>query len=147
MEAVLFLVGGLAYALIEILWRGHTHWTMFLLGGICFVIMGLLNEYKIPWHWCLVRQSVVSACVITVFEFVVGCIVNIRFGWQVWDYSDLPFNLCGQVCLYYFLLWIPLSAAGIVLDDWIRYLVYINIKKWSPWTEIKKRERPQYSIV
>lgn len=147
MEVILFLVGGLAYALIEILWRGHTHWTMFLLGGICFVIMGLLNEYKIPWHWCLVRQSVVSACVITVFEFVVGCIVNIRFGWQVWDYSDLPFNLYGQVCLYYFLLWIPLSAVGIVLDDWIRYLVYINIKKWSPWTEIEKRERPHYSIV
>lgn len=147
METVLFLIGGAAYALIEILWRGHTHWTMFLLGGICFVIMGLLNEYKIPWHWCLVRQSVVSACVITVFEFVVGCIVNIRFGWQVWDYSDLPFNLCGQVCLYYFLLWIPLSMAGIVLDDWIRYIVYANVKKWSPWTEMQKRERPRYRLV
>lgn len=147
MEAILFLIGGALYALLEILWRGYTHWTMFMLGGVCFVVMGLLNEYKIPWHWCLLRQSIVSACVITVFEFITGCIVNIRLGWQVWDYSGLPFNLYGQICLYYFLLWIPLSVAGIVLDDWIRYLVYVNVKKWSPWTVIKPRDRPRYRFV
>lgn len=147
MEVILFLIGGGVYALLEMLWRGYTHWTMFLLGGACFVVMGLLNEYKIPWHWCLLRQSVVSACVITVFEFITGYIVNIRLGWQVWDYSDLPFNLYGQICLYYFLLWILLSMAGIVLDDWIRYIVYINVKKWSPWTEIQNRERPHYKFA
>lgn len=147
MEVILFLIGGGVYALLEMLWRGYTHWTMFLLGGACFVVMGLLNEYKIPWHWCLLRQSVVSACVITVFEFITGYIVNIRLGWQVWDYSDLPFNLYGQICLYYFLLWILLSMAGIVLDDWIRYIIYVNVKKWSPWTEIRLRERPHYRFV
>lgn len=147
MEVILFLIGGAVYAWLEILWRGYTHWTMFLLGGACFVIMGMLNEYKIPWHWCLLRQSIVSACVITVFEFVVGCIVNIRLGWQVWDYSDLPLNLCGQICLYYFLLWIPLSMVGIVLDDWIRYIVYLYVRKWSPWRPIMKRERPHYKFV
>lgn len=147
MEMILFLIGGLLYALIEILWRGYTHWTMFLLGGICFVIMGLLNEYKIQWHWCLLKQSIVSACVITAFEFIAGYIVNIRLGWQVWDYSDLPLNLYGQICLYYFLLWIPLSMAGIVLDDWIRYIVYVNVKKWSLWPEMQKRERPHYKFV
>ena len=51
MELLLFLIGGLVYAWIEILWRGYTHWSMFVLGGICFIIMGLLNEYKIPGHW------------------------------------------------------------------------------------------------
>lgn len=147
MEIILFLIGGGVYALLEIFWRGYTHWTMFLLGGVCFVVMGLLNEYKIPRHWCLLRQSIVSACVITALEFVVGYIVNIRLGWQVWDYSDLPFNLYGQICLYYFLLWIFLSAAGIVFDDWIRYIVYIQVKKWSPWTAIKKREKPKYKFV
>ena len=52
MEIVLGLIGGLLYTWIEMLWRGYTHWTMFLLGGGCFVVLGLLNEYKIPWHWC-----------------------------------------------------------------------------------------------
>lgn len=147
MEAILFLVGGGVYVLMEILWRGYTHWTMFLLGGACFVVMGLLNEYKIPWHWCLLRQSIVSACIITVFEFLTGCIVNLWLGWQVWDYSSLPFNLHGQVCLYFFLLWIPLSMAGIVLDDWIRYWRYIIVKRWFPWMQAEARERPHYQMI
>ena len=49
MEAFLFLIGGALYYVIEILWRGYSHWSMFILGGICFVIMGLLNEYKFRW--------------------------------------------------------------------------------------------------
>ena len=144
MELILGLIGGRLYTWIELLCRGRTHWTMFILGGICFFVLGLLNEYKIPWHWCLLQQAIVGACIVTGFEFVTGCIVNLWLGWQVWDYSDLPFNLMGQICLYYFLLWIPLSAAAIVLDDWLRYGFYLALHKWAPW--MKKRERPHYKI-
>lgn len=147
METFIFLVGGCLYTWIEILWRGWTHWTMFLLGGGGFVVLGLLNEHKIPWHWCLLRQAIVGATIITVLEFITGCIVNIWLGWAVWDYSDLPFNLWGQVCLYYFLLWITLCMVGIVLDDWIRYIWYIFCKKWRPWTQLQVRERPRYKLV
>lgn len=145
MEFILGLIGGRLYTWIELLWRGWTHWTMFLLGGGCFVVLGLLNEYKIPWHWCLLRQAVVGACIVTGFEFLTGCIVNLWLGWGVWDYSDLPFNICGQVCLYYFLLWIPLSAVAIILDDWIRYLIYIALRGWFPW--MRQRQRPRYKFV
>ena len=93
MESLLFFIGGRLYTWIEILWRGYTHFSMFILGGGGFVVLGLLNEYKIPWHWCLLRQSVVGACIITGLEFLTGCIVNLWLGWGVWDYSDLPFNL------------------------------------------------------
>lgn len=145
MEIFMFLLGGRLYTWLELLCRGRTHWTMFLLGGICFMIMGLLNEYAIPWHWCLLRQAVVSACIITVFEFLTGCIVNLWLGWDVWDYSDLPFNLFGQVCLQFSVLWIFLSGAGIIFDDWIRYLVYICLHKYFP--KMKKRERPRYVLI
>lgn len=144
MEIILGLIGGRLYTWIELVWRGWTHWTMFVLGGICFVILGLLNEYKIPWHWNILHQAIVGACIVTIFEFFTGCIVNLWLGWQVWDYSNLPFNLMGQVCLYFFLLWVPLSAVAIVLDDWLRYLVYITLRNWMPW--MKKRERPHYRI-
>lgn len=90
MESLLFFIGGRLYTWIEILWRGYTHFSMFILGGGGFVVLGLLNEYKIPWHWCLLRQSVVGACIITGLEFLTGCIVNLWLGWGVWDYSDLP---------------------------------------------------------
>ena len=142
MESVLFLIGGRLYTWIEILWRGFSHWTMFILGGLCFVIMGLLNEYKFKWRDSLIIQSIVSAVIITIFEFVTGCIVNIWLGWAIWDYSELPFNICGQICLPYFLLWIPLSMIGIVLDDWIRYLAYILLHDYFP--KMQKREKPHY---
>lgn len=145
MEVLLFLIGGRLYTWIEIIWRGWTHWTMFYLGGGCFVIMGLLNEHFLPWQMPLLWQAVVSACIITALEFVVGCFVNLWLGWQVWDYSDLPFNLLGQICLYYFLLWIPISAAGIILDDWIRYLFYRCFHKFFPRLQV--RERPHYKLI
>lgn len=144
MEITLFLIGGRLYTWIEILWRGHTHWTMFVLGGICFVIMGLLNEHIFSWKLSLMMQAIISAVIITVFEFITGCIVNLWMGWSVWDYSRLPFNLLGQICLYYFLLWIPLSIVGIILDDWLRYLFYLLLHRYISC--IQRRERPHYTL-
>ena len=144
MEILLFLIGGRLYTWIEILWRGYTHWTMILLGGLCFVIMGLLNEHIFPWKLSLAAQSLISAAVITFIEFITGCVVNLWLGWNVWDYSGLPFNLLGQICLYYFLLWIPLSVIGIVLDDWLRYFLYLLLHRYIP--RMQKRERPHYSL-
>ena len=144
MEGILFFIGGFLYTGFELLWRGHTHWTMFLLGGLCFVIIGLVNEYRYTWDMPLSRQAIVSAVIITCFEFVAGCIINLWLGWDVWDYSELPFNLLGQICLYYFLLWIPLSVLGIVLDDWIRYIIYILFNGFFPGME--KREKPHYKL-
>ena len=63
-----------------------------------------------------------------------GCIVNLWLGWDVWDYSGMPGNILGQVCPRYFLLWLPVSLAGILLDDWLRY--------WW-WGE----ERPHYRLL
>lgn len=144
MEVVLFLIGGRVYTWIEILWRGFSHWSMFLLGGGCFVIMGLLNEYKFRWNQSLILQSFISAVVITILEFFTGCIVNLWLGWEVWDYSELTCNFLGQISLRYFLLWIPLSMLGILLDDWIRYCLYLVLHK--VFHKMEKRERPKYSL-
>lgn len=121
-ELFLFLCGGLIYCLIEILFRGRTHWSMYILGGLCFVIIGLLNEYfkKMP----LVSQMLISSVVITVLEFITGCIVNLWLGLGVWDYSNQPYNLCGQICLLFTNLWFMLSLLGIFLDDLIRHKLF-----------------------
>lgn len=128
----LHLTGGLLYILIELLWRGYSHWTMFILGGLCFVDIGLINEI-LPWDMPLWQQILLGACIVTALEFLTGCIVNIRFGWAVWDYSRIPGNVLGQICPQYFLLWMPVSAAAIFMDDWIRYVRY-------------REERPHYNI-
>ena len=144
METFLFLIGGTIYYIIEIMWRGYSHWSMFMLGGICFVIMGLLNEYEFKWQGSLIKQSIISAVIITAFEFITGCIVNLWLGWHIWDYSELPCNILGQVCLYFFFVWIALSIIGIMLDDWIRYGVYLAMHNIFPG--IQKREKPRYRL-
>ena len=128
----LFNVGGLLYILIELLWRGWSHWSMFALGGICFVFLGLINEI-LPWEMPLWMQVLIGAIGITILEFLTGCVVNRWLGWNVWDYSGMSGNILGQVCPQYFLLWLPVALAGIVLDDWIRYRRY-------------GEERPRYNV-
>nr|DAX24486.1 MAG TPA: Putative ABC-transporter type IV [Caudoviricetes sp.] len=119
-EAVLALIGGSIYVFIELVWRGYSHISMFILGGVCFVIIGLINEL-FPWDLGLLWQSIIGAFVVTICEFVTGLIVNVWLRLGVWDYSGLPFNIMGQICLPFFFAWIALSIVAIILDDYIRY--------------------------
>lgn len=119
----LWLAGGVIYLGLEMLYRGYSHWTMFVLGGICFVILGLINEV-IPWNIPIWQQMIIGACIVTVLEFITGCIVNLWLGWGIWDYSNMPGNIMGQICPVFFVIWLPVSLAGIVLDDWLRYWLW-----------------------
>lgn len=131
-EIILGYIGGLLYIEIELMWRGYSHWTMFLLGGICFVCIGRINEV-IPWCMPLWQQVMIGTVIITGLEFLTGCIVNILLGWNVWDYSEMPWNVMGQICVQYMLLWVPVSVAAIITDDYMRYYLF-------------KEERPYYNI-
>ena len=125
-------IGSIVYMSLEILWRGYTHWTTGMLGGICFICLGLINEI-LSWETPLVLQMLIGSTIITVLELVTGCIVNLWLGWNVWDYSDLPLNLLGQICLSFSILWYFISAIGIVVDDYIRYIYF-------------DEERPRYKL-
>jgi uncharacterized membrane protein len=93
---------------------------MVILGGVCFVIIGLLNEFY-TWKMALISQMFISAIIITVLEFITGSIVNLWLNLGVWDYSYMPYNFLGQICLLYTNLWFLLSLPAIVIDDYIRY--------------------------
>ena len=126
-------IGGLLYVLIEMAFRGRSHWTMFLVGGLCFWLIGLINEV-LPWEMPLWKQCIIGAMIVTAVEFLSGCIINLWLGWDVWDYSNMPFNVLGQICLPFSLLWILLSAVAIVLDDHLRYWMYGEEKPHYTWT-------------
>lgn len=119
----LISVGGLLYLLIEVLFRGETHWTMFVVGGLCFWMIGLINEI-IPWEMSFWKQCLIGALIVTAIEFVSGCIINLWLGWNVWDYSEMPLNIMGQVCLPFSIAWVFISACAIILDDYLRYWLY-----------------------
>lgn len=121
--AALFLTGGLAYVAIEILFRGFSHASMFILGGICFILCGEVNEV-LAWETPLTIQMGICCAAITILEFVFGVVLNIWLGLGIWDYSRMPFNLMGQICVPFTAAWYFLSAAAIILDDYIRYWLF-----------------------
>ena len=101
-----YLLGAFGYGGLELLWRGRTHWSMLLLGGLCFLLMYCIDT---EMHAALWQKWLLSAVVVTTLEFLCGCLVNLRLGWNVWDYSGMRGSLLGQICPRYFLLWLLLS--------------------------------------
>lgn len=118
----LFLVGGAFYYALEVLFRGYSFLAMAGCGGLCFIICGVINEKSrcMP----LVLQQLIAASGITVIEFIFGLILNVWLGLNMWDYSNMPGNILGQICPQFMVLWFFLSAVGIILDDVVRWRLF-----------------------
>lgn len=129
----LFWFGGSFYITLEVIYRSRSHWSMGILAGLVFIAIGALNNL---WGWdvSLIIQTLAGTAIATIGEFVTGCIVNLWLGWNVWDYSNIPYNLLGQICPQFIALWVPISLLAIVLDDVIR---------WRFFNE----EKPRYKIL
>ncbi len=113
--AAFFIIGGVGYALIELLWRGRTHWTMVIAGGICFMMFSFIAEAfrEKP----LVYKAALSAVSVTVVELVFGVVFNVILGMHVWDYSGVPFNFLGQICPRFTLMWGALALVFIPIAE------------------------------
>lgn len=93
---------------------------MFVLGGICFVLIGELGQQKEPLP--PVIRTLVGAGIITLGELAAGLMVNRDY--SVWDYRGMPGNFLGQICVSYCLLWIPVSLGAMVLYDLFTVLFF-----------------------
>lgn len=114
-----FFLGGTIYVLLELLWRGRSHVSMFCAGGLALLLLhGLFLRFALP----LFAQCLLGGLVITAIEFVVGAIVNVRLKLNVWDYSKMPLNLYGQVCLPFSLLWCLLTLPISFLSSYLATL-------------------------
>lgn len=125
---ILFLIGGSIYISIEVIYRyimnrPDTHWSMFVLGGLAFILIGAINEY-IVWEIPFWIQDFIGAAIVLLLEFIFGCVLNLWLGIGVWDYSNMPLNIFGQICLPFALVWCVLVAIAIVLDDYLRYWMF-----------------------
>ena len=119
-EVVLFYLGGIFYCAVELLFRGWTHGSMFLLGALCFYCVDRIGRLPMP----LLAQMFLGALVVTFLEFWTGILVNNVWHMGVWDYSAAPLNLMGQICLPFTLLWFPLCGIGILLGNFLRHVLF-----------------------
>lgn len=121
---VLFLSGFCLYMTIECLFRGYSFPLMGCCGGLCVVILDKINDY-ISWDVDLFWQALCGALLVTIMELVIGTIAKYTDLLPVmWDYSSLPLNFNGIVCVPFFIAWLFLSVVAIFLADAINYYIF-----------------------
>lgn len=113
--ALCFGIGAVGYAAIEVIWRGYTHWTMVIAGGLCFIIFSVVEEY---FHGrSLPFKAAVCALGVTAVELIFGVVFNLIFKMGVWDYSHIPLNFLGQICPLFSLMWAGIAIVFLPLAE------------------------------
>lgn len=110
----LFLAGGSLYPGIELIWRRKTHISMAMAGGLSLCLIdkvcnGYLKDKHLPW------RCIAGSGIITGVEFAVGLLVNVAGKKKVWDYSSMPLNVMGQICLPFSAAWCGLTIPAMWL--------------------------------
>lgn len=119
----MWALGGTLYYTFEVFFRGFSHWTMFVLGGICAVFcvwQGMMLKWKEPL-WIQIARCTIF---VVAGEFITGIVVNKWLGWQVWDYTDQPFQLFGQICIPFAIIFSGLCALGIIGGGYFLHWFY-----------------------
>lgn len=127
---ILWFCIGAVYFVIEGIWRipkgGNANIVMLPIGGICGLAVGYINQIPKFYKMKVLYQSLIGAALTLCVELIAGLILNVWLGLGIWDYSHLPFNLMGQVCLLYGVLWVFLMPFAIWFEDTLR---------WGFWQE------------
>ena len=125
--------GGVVFCALQLLLTGNCHWTDLAVFSLLCIPLDAVNE-RMPWTFPLWLQAVLGGIVLIVSQLTAGLVFNVWLGLGLWDYTSLFGNFLGQICPQYMILWLPVSLAGIVLDDWIRYRAF-------------GEERPHYRLI
>lgn len=134
---LLFLFGGAVYGLIEVSFRGYTHWSMIITGGSAVLALFIINE---AMRASIFIKALVGTAVITTLEFTVGIIVNKVFNLGVWDYTNLPDNFMGQISLTFSLCWYGLSITAFILFDILKRIIHSQKRDTPLLREMQQKQ-------
>ncbi|CDZ23863.1 putative membrane protein [[Clostridium] cellulosi] len=121
---VLWILLGMGYTTLELLFRGVTYVQMLWIGGLVGVLVGLLNEHPAYYNRLMWQQCLLGTIITDVIEFISGYVLNIVLHRNIWDYSSMPYNFHGQICLFMTIAWFFLMPFAIYADDWLRYKLF-----------------------
>lgn len=125
---ILWTVLGALYVALETVFRGYSHPTMLFVGGLCGVLVGAINQIPRFYRAPVIVQSVIGALIVLAVEFASGCILNLWMGLAIWDYSNQPGNVLGQICPAFGLLWLLIMPLAIWAEDTVRWLIWFYEK-------------------
>lgn len=130
--ALVFIIGSFAGVIVETLWCLLRHGYIESRNGVVWGPFSPLYGFgAVALSLALYRFRNRSALPSFVGGFVIGSVVEYvcswwqewAFGSRSWDYSAMPFNINGRVCLLYSLFW------GILGVFWIKD-IYPRMSKW-----------------
>lgn len=104
----------------------------FLNGPICPIYgigVGIVVQFLTPYKENLVLLYIASVVMVTALEWVTGFILEKIFHNKWWDYSKMPLNLNGYVCLLFSLIW---GVACVLIVDFIHPLIH-KVLSWIPF--------------
>ena len=128
---IIFIVSGLIYVLLELLWRGYSHWTMFICAGLCGLVMANINNNLLEFNTDFRIQVIVSALCCSMFEFLFGIIFNGDF--TIWDYRGMWGTihwLGDQVNILFFGVWLVISIVSLPFLDWLQWKLGLTEKPY-----------------
>lgn len=120
---VLAILGFSLYCGIEILFRNQSYRVSGLMGMVALLLLDGIND-RISWDIPLVVQCGMGGLLITLMELLVG--LADKFIWHIgmWDYSNIPLNFMGVICVPFTIAWCFLSVVGILVADSINYYMF-----------------------
>lgn len=139
LSVLLWVWTGTLYFFIEVAWKTANgrpdtiSWTMLLLAIFLAVPLERCGA-EVPWNMPLIIQAIICTCAITAAEFCAGCVLNLWLRLDIWDYSNMAWNVLGQICPQFIAAWFILSIFAIIMLDWMRY-------------SIEGEERPHYRLI
>ena len=122
-NTILFLIGFCVYITIEVLYRGFSYPLMGLCAGIAIVILDKINDL-ISWNVDVLWQCLFGALLITLMELIIGKMFLAGYLPVMWDYSSVPLNYQGIICVPFSIVWMALSFVAIIVADAINYYVF-----------------------
>lgn len=128
LSILLWTWGGTVYYFLEVIWKllreepERISWTMLVVAIILCVPVERCGA-ELPWSCPLWLQALACAALVTAVELVAGLILNVWLCLGVWDYSNLPGNLWGQICPQFAAVWWGLCLMFIPVFDWLRWTV------------------------
>lgn len=106
-------------------WKEHRFVNRgFLNGPICPIYgigVGVVVQFLTPYKDSLLILYITSVILVTALEWATGFILEKVFHNKWWDYSNMPLNLNGYVCLLFSLIW---GVACVIIVDFIHPLIH-----------------------
>lgn len=122
-NSLLFIVGFCLYITIEVLYRGTSYVLMGICAGIAIIILDKINDL-ISWDIDILWQCLFGSLLITLMELLIGKMSLAGYLPIMWDYSSVPLNYQGIICLPFSLIWAALSFVAVLLADAINYYIF-----------------------